>query len=57
MHRGHQHVPLEEYSGNLKALIKAIQAYGAQSILLLTPPPVDEAARIKHNIQVTPSHV
>ena len=57
MCRGHQHVPLEEYRRNLEALIEAIQAYGARSILLLTPPPVDDAARIKHNKQVPPSLV
>ena len=51
--RSHQHVPLEEYAENLKLLIGHVQAYGAKAIIMLTPPPVDEAARVQYNKQVT----
>ncbi|CAK7213751.1 hypothetical protein SCUCBS95973_001905 [Sporothrix curviconia] len=38
-----QHVPLEEYEANLKAILthKNIQAYKPRKILVVTPPPVD----------------
>ena len=45
-------MPLEEYAKNLKALIHHIQQYGTQQLILLTPPPVNEAARVEHNKQV-----
>ena len=46
-------MPLEEYAKNLKLLITHVQAYGAKAIIMLTPPPVDEAARVQYNKQVT----
>ena len=41
-----QHVPLQEYIGNLKQMVAAIRACGdgGARILLITPPPVDEKA-------------
>lgn len=40
-----QHVPLEEYKANLRAVVKAIRAAGVPHVLLLAPPPVDDARR------------
>ena len=51
--RGYQHVPLEEYTENLQKLVDLIKEYGATNIVLLTPPPVSESGRIKHNTAVS----
>jgi hypothetical protein len=48
---GRQHVPLAEYKQNLGALVDRLQALGAQ-VVVITPAPVDEAARSKLNQQV-----
>lgn len=47
---GRQHVPLAEYKQNLGALVDRLQALGAQ-VVVITPAPVDEAARSKLNQQ------
>ena len=46
-----QHVPLPEYQANLNAFIDRLEELGAQ-VIVITPPPVDEAARIKLAKQV-----
>lgn len=38
------HVPLDVYARNLVAIVQQLQAAGVQNILLVTPPPVNEAA-------------
>jgi hypothetical protein len=38
------HVPLEQYSSNLRNITMQLQAAGVQHVVLLTPPPVNEAA-------------
>jgi hypothetical protein len=38
------HVPLDVYSSNLVAIVQQLQAAGVHNILLVTPPPVNEAA-------------
>lgn len=44
-----QHVPLEEYKQNLHAILAFLKKQWPSScILLITPPPIDEAARLLH---------
>ena len=46
------HVGLAEFSANLEALVAHVRAvYGASAppVVLITPPPVDEAARVRAN--------
>jgi hypothetical protein len=38
------HVPLDAYIKNLVEIVHQLQAAGVQNILLMTPPPVNEAA-------------
>jgi histidinol dehydrogenase len=40
-------VPVAEYKSNLVAMVAAARKAGVPHILLLTPPPVDEAAWAK----------
>ena len=42
-------MPVDEYTSNLRAIIEHIQGAGAEHILLLTPPPLHEPARLKYN--------
>ncbi|KAK9915119.1 hypothetical protein WJX75_004950 [Coccomyxa subellipsoidea] len=46
-----QHVPVEEYRSNLQSMIQLVQSKGSKNILLITPPPLHEAARVRHNQQ------
>ncbi|KAK9815163.1 hypothetical protein WJX73_009257 [Symbiochloris irregularis] len=48
---GPQHIPIEEYKQNLLRLIQKIREHGTTYIILLTPPPVGDSARIQHNTQ------
>ncbi|KAH9588893.1 SGNH hydrolase-type esterase domain [Trypanosoma melophagium] len=43
------HVPLQEFKGNLKRIIDLVREHAAPvgGIFLLTPPPIDEEARLK----------
>ncbi|XP_073135109.1 GDSL esterase/lipase At5g45920-like [Henckelia pumila] len=44
-----QHVPLEEYKQNLRTIVAFLKKQWPSSfILLVTPPPIDEAARLLH---------
>lgn len=45
---GRQAVPRDEFAANLGAMVDAARAAGIRHILLLTPPPVDDEARVKH---------
>lgn len=48
-HSGAQHVALEEYVDNIRAMISTIQTrLPNSSIILITPPPVHEQARLRH---------
>lgn len=47
-----QHVPLDEFRDNLKAMVDHVRRAGAKDILLITPGPVDDPARVRHNKQV-----
>ncbi|OWM77355.1 GDSL esterase/lipase At5g45920 [Punica granatum] len=43
-----QHVPLDEYKQNLRSLVSAFQKRWPNAlVLLITPPPIDEVARLK----------
>ena len=50
---GRQHVPLQEYQQNLHTIVQRVKSMSASAIILITPPPVYEAARIKHNQNVS----
>lgn len=41
---GSAHVPLQQYSSHLRNITQQLQAAGVQQVVLLTPPPVNEAA-------------
>ncbi|XP_039068392.1 GDSL esterase/lipase At5g45920-like [Hibiscus syriacus] len=44
-----QHVPVEEYKQNLHSIVSSLKNRWPKAlILLITPPPVDEDARIRH---------
>jgi lysophospholipase L1-like esterase len=44
-----QHVPLALYKHNLESMVEAARQAGARRVVLLTPPPVHEAARVQYN--------
>jgi histidinol dehydrogenase len=44
---GRLHVPVGQFRSNLLAMVAAAKAAGVQQVLLVTPPPVDEAAWAK----------
>lgn len=41
---GSAHVPLQQYSSHLRNITQQLQAAGVQQVVLLTPPPVNDAA-------------
>ncbi|KAJ4703608.1 GDSL esterase/lipase family [Melia azedarach] len=44
-----QHVPIHEYKQNLQSIVSFLKnQWPTTLILLITPPPIDEEARIKH---------
>lgn len=44
-----QHVPIDEYKLNLHSIVSSLQKrWPSTHILLITPPPIDEAARLLH---------
>ena len=45
-------MPVEEFARNLRAIVEHIQDSGAEHILLLTPPPLHEPARVQYNKEV-----
>jgi hypothetical protein len=47
-----QHVPVSEYRSNLESMVAAARQAGISNILLLTPPPVHDEGRVKHQQQV-----
>ncbi|KAI3456182.1 hypothetical protein Pfo_012845 [Paulownia fortunei] len=53
---GFQHVPLDEYKQNLLAIVAFLKKqWPSTHILLITPPPIDEAARLLHPYVDNPS--
>ena len=50
---GRQHVPVQEYQQNLHTIVQRVKSISVPAIILITPPPVHEAARIKHNQNVS----
>jgi hypothetical protein len=46
-------VPLEEFTDNLKAMVTHARRAGAEDVLLITPGPVHEPARVQHNKRVS----
>ncbi len=50
--RSFQHVPVREYQANLQSMVEEAKEAGISKILLVTPPPLDENARIVANQQV-----
>ena len=54
--RAFQHIPVDEYRATLQQMVKDARAAGAKRILLITPPPVDDAARVTYNQQVRAMH-
>jgi hypothetical protein len=47
-----QHVPVQEYARNLAAMVHMARAAGISRIVLLTPPPVGDEARVRHQQKV-----
>jgi hypothetical protein len=45
-------VPVSEYRSNLESMVAAARQAGISNILLLTPPPVHDEGRVKHQQQV-----
>eukprot|EP00879_Flechtneria_rotunda_P013486 GHRR01014080.1.p1 GENE.GHRR01014080.1~~GHRR01014080.1.p1 ORF type:complete len:266 (+),score=96.95 GHRR01014080.1:354-1151(+) len=43
-----QHVPVQEFGSNLGQMVHMAQQAGIHNIILLTPPPVETGARVKH---------
>ena len=41
-----QHVPVGEYKDSLRRMARMARGAGAQHVLIITPPPVDEAGRL-----------
>ncbi|KAL3150638.1 hypothetical protein ABBQ32_000440 [Trebouxia sp. C0010 RCD-2024] len=52
-HSARQHVPVQEFKANLASMVSHLHAADIQSIVLMTPPPVCETGRIKHNSQTS----
>jgi hypothetical protein len=50
-----QHVPLSEYRSNLASMVSSARQAGIDNLLLITPPPVHDEGRVKHQQQVGPS--
>src|SRR4051812_24643378 len=40
-----QHVPLAEYTDNLKRMVEHLRSLGVAAVILITPPPISEAER------------
>lgn len=49
-------MPLPEYKQNLENIVDRLQKLGA-AVVVITPPPVDEAARLKLALEVRQEHV
>ncbi|GLI65253.1 hypothetical protein VaNZ11_008740 [Volvox africanus] len=50
-HSARQHVPLDEYRGNLKEMVRYIKATGVERVAIITPPPVSDTGRKIAQIQ------
>lgn len=53
---GFQHVPLDEYQHNVHSIVAHLKKQWPKThILLITPPPIDEDARLRHPFVENPS--
>jgi lysophospholipase L1-like esterase len=43
-----QHVPVEEYASNLRAMVAHLRSIGVPAVILITPPPISEPDRLVH---------
>lgn len=51
-----QHVPIDEYKNNLSSIISSLKKrWPGTNIILITPPPIDEDARLLHPYVEDPS--
>uniref|UniRef100_A0A7C8YGY2 Uncharacterized protein n=1 Tax=Opuntia streptacantha TaxID=393608 RepID=A0A7C8YGY2_OPUST len=51
-----QHVPLDEYKRNLHSIFSSLKKWWPSAVILfITPPPIDEAARLQHPYFENPS--
>jgi len=39
-------VPVEQFAANLKQIVLQLKSAGAANVMLVTPPPVDDAKRV-----------
>ncbi|GBG31276.1 Isoamyl acetate-hydrolyzing esterase 1-like [Hondaea fermentalgiana] len=46
-----QHVPVDEYGDNLKSIVESFRKCGCEHIVLIAPPPLDEALYAKEFIE------
>lgn len=54
-----QHVPLDKYARLLRYTVRHVAEAGANATVIITPPPIDEAARVKSRKEVSaraPAH-
>ncbi|KAI3740648.1 hypothetical protein L2E82_31118 [Cichorium intybus] len=53
-----QHVPIDEYRQNLHAIVAYLKnRWPSTHVILITPPPIDEAARLLHPYGENPSNL
>ena len=45
-------MPLAEFRDNLRAIVAHVREAGAEELVLITPGPVHEPARVQHNQKV-----
>lgn len=55
--RSKQHVPLAEYTQNVRAIVGHLQKLSVPAIVLITPPPVSELHRIKYVLALYGVHM
>ncbi|XP_024984494.1 GDSL esterase/lipase At5g45920 isoform X2 [Cynara cardunculus var. scolymus] len=53
-----QHVPIDEYKQNLHAIVSHLKKrWPSTHVILITPPPIDEVARLLHSFDENPSNL
>nr|XP_043610779.1 GDSL esterase/lipase At5g45920 [Erigeron canadensis] len=53
-----QHVPIDEYKQNLFSIVSYLKKrWPSTHVILITPPPIDEAARLLHPYNENPSNL
>ena len=48
LRRARQHVPVDEYTSNLRAMVAHLRSVGVPAVILITPPPISEPDRLVH---------